>query len=402
MGAVDVPRSNYRPFWIGPSAARSNFKDLLGVSELMARSRSEKLTTLVYQTAMCAKDFSVRYWLLVFMLLVALPARSQELPTLHLKVVGGLGQTVQYTNFEEPFWSKELAERSDGRITAEVTPYDQDGLSGADLLQLTRLGAITIGDVPLAQVASEDPEVAGVDLAGLNLDIESLRHSVDAYQSVLADIYRERHRVELLGVWTNPAQVVFCNRPIKGLADLKGLKVRVASAMHADFVEGLGGVGINIPYDGLMDALRKHVVDCAITGAISGYKIGLPTVTDYVSSVTVSWGPNILIANHDAWRRFDPSARGFLTSQINGLGDKLWQDADRETQEGIACLTGGPCTAGPAAHMTLVPTTDADRALVHKTLLDTVLPRWAARCGDQCVANWNQTIGRLFNLKRAS
>jgi TRAP-type C4-dicarboxylate transport system substrate-binding protein len=340
----------------------------------------------------------VRFWFLALQLLVVLPAYGQDLPSVHLKVVGGLGQTIQFKNFEEPFWDHELAARSNGRVTAEVTPFDSDGLSGTELLQLTRLGAITIGDVPLSRVASEDAEVAGLDLAGLNSDIAALRRSVKAYRATLADLYRHRYGVELLAIWTNPAQVVFCNRPISGLADLKGVKVRVASAMHGDFIEGLGGVSVAIPYDGLTEALRKHVVDCAITGAISGYQIGLPAVTQYVSDVTVSWGPNILIANHATWQRFSPALRDFLTARIDELGDRLWQDADRETQEGIACLTGGPCSAGPAAHMKLVPMSDADRALERKSFVDTVLPRWAARCGAECVANWNATIGREFGL----
>jgi TRAP-type C4-dicarboxylate transport system substrate-binding protein len=78
-------------------------------------------------------------------------------PAVHLKVVGGLGQTVQYKKFEEPFWTKKLAEASNGRITVEVTPWDQAVLKGPELLQLTRLGAIAISTVSLSQIASEDP-----------------------------------------------------------------------------------------------------------------------------------------------------------------------------------------------------------------------------------------------------
>ena len=40
------------------------------------------------------------------LLLAALPAWADDLPTIHLKVVGGLGQTDQFKEFEEPFWSK--------------------------------------------------------------------------------------------------------------------------------------------------------------------------------------------------------------------------------------------------------------------------------------------------------
>ena len=344
----------------------------------------------------------MRYWLLAFILLVALPARSQELPSLHLKVVGGLGQTIQFRNFEEPFWNKELAEHSGGRITAEVTPWDQFGIKGAELLQFTRLGAIVISTVSLSQIASEDPEAAAIDLAGLNPDIPTLRRSIKAYLPTLREVYRNRYGLELLAIWSYPAQVIFCNRPIHGLADLKGVKVRVASAMHSDFIEGLGGVGVTLPFDGLVDALKKHVADCAITGAMSGYRLGLYNATTHLDATTVSWGPYVLFANHAAWQRFDPAVRDFLTAQIDELGDKLWEAADHETQEGIACLTGGPCSAGPAAHMTLVPTSDEDRRLIRRSFMTTVSPRWSERCGAECVTNWNQTIGRLLDLTVAA
>ena len=341
----------------------------------------------------------MRRILFALLLFAVLPARADELPKLHLKVVGGLGQTIQFKNFEEPFWSKELAERSGGRITAEVTPWDQFGIKGAELLQFTRLGAIALSTVSLSQIASEDPEAAAVDLAGLNTDIPALRRSIKAYLPTLREVYRSRYGLELLAIWSYPAQVLFCNSPINSLADLKGVKVRVASAMHGDFVTGLGGVGITIPFDGLMDALKKHVADCAITGAMSGYRLGLYNATTHIDPVTVSWGPYVLFANRNAWLRFDPKVREFLTAQIEELGDRLWDAADRETQEGIACLTGiGNCSAGAPGHMKLVPVSADDGTLVRHSFKNVVSPRWAERCGTECVKNWNNTIGRLFDI----
>ena len=139
----------------------------------------------------------MRSWLLAVLLLAA-PGHAQDLPSVHLKVVGGLGQTVQYTKFEEPFWAKELAEASNGRVTAEVTPWDQAGIKGPELLQFTRLGAIAVSTVSLSQIASEDPEAAAVDLAGLNPDIPTLRRSINAYLPTLQDVYRRRYDLELL------------------------------------------------------------------------------------------------------------------------------------------------------------------------------------------------------------
>lgn len=341
----------------------------------------------------------MRIFLTALLALLALPAAAAELPTIHLKVAGGLGQADQFKEFEEPFWTRELAAASGGRITAEVSPYDQDGMSGAELLQFTRLGAIPIGDVPLAQVASEDPEVAGIDLAGLNGDIHELRKSIDAYLPAMTKLYRERYNIDVLAVWTNPAQVLFCNRAIHGLADLKGVKVRVASAAHGDFVRGLGGTPITTPYNAVMDALRNHVADCAITGAISGYRIGLQRVTTHIEPVTVSWGPNILIANHTDWEMLGEPVRAFLRQQIDQLTDRIWASAEATSKEGIACVTGtGVCPEGTAGHLTLVPVSEADRELERQVLSKSVLPRWAQLCGSGCAGEWNDTIGKLWGL----
>jgi TRAP-type C4-dicarboxylate transport system substrate-binding protein len=345
---------------------------------------------------------AVRRLVFALLLLTALPAGADELPSLHLKVVGGLGQTMQFKNFEEPFWSKQLAEHSNGKITAEVTPWDQFGIKGAELLQFTRLGAIAISTVSLSQIASEDPEAAAVDLAGLNPDVATLRKTIKAYLPTLREVYRSRYGLELLAVWSYPAQVIFCNTPIAGLGDLNGVKVRVASAMHGDFIEGLGGVGITIPFDGLMDALNKHVAACAITGAMSGYRVGLQNATTHLDATTVSWGPYVVFANRAAWLRFDPSVREFLTAEIDKLGDRLWDATERETQEGIACLTGGECSAGPPAHMVLAPAGLEDRKLMRRSFTDVVSPRWSERCGAECVTNWNHTVGRLFDITVAA
>ncbi len=346
----------------------------------------------------------MRWWAVALLSLVAaLPASAEELPNIHLKVVGGLGATVQYRNYEEPFWSKELAEHSNGRVTAEVIPWDRAGLKGAELLGFIRLGAIPIGTVSLSQIASEDPEAAAVDLAGLNPDTAALRDSIAAYLPTLRELYRTRYGIEMLAIWSYPAQVVFCNRPVSGLADLKGVKVRVASAMHGDFVAGLGGTGVMIPFDGVMEGLHKHVVDCAITAAMSGYRLGLQNATTHLIPVTVSWGPYVLLANLTAWRRLPPSVRDFLTHELAGLTDRLWDATVQETDEGIACLTGlGRCSKGDPGHMTLVPVNDEDRKLVRRSLTDAVMPRWAERCGADCVAEWNATIGRLFDMTVAA
>jgi hypothetical protein len=48
--------------------------------------------------------------------------------------------------------------------------------------------------------------------------------------------------------------------------------------------------------------------------------------------------------------------------------------------------------------MTLAKAAPEDVELRRQALLNQVLPRWAARCGAECVRNWNDTVGKVVGL----
>jgi len=45
-----------------------------------------------------------------------------------------------------------------------------------------------------------------------------------------------------------------------------------------------------------------------------------------------------------------------------------------------------------------VEATPADDALLRKVIDETMLPKWAARCSAQCVADFNGSIGKVLSL----
>ena len=49
--------------------------------------------------------------------------------------------------------------------------------------------------------------------------------------------------------------------------------------------------------------------------------------------------------------------------------------------------------------MTLVEPSSDDLTARDKIATDVVLARWAERCGADCAANWNETVGPILGLK---
>lgn len=327
-------------------------------------------------------------------------AMAEPMPRTELKVVGAWGNLTQYKNFEQPFWAKEIPERSEGAVTAEITPFNEMGLKGAEIFRLMRLGVIDFGSTVLGYVAADDARNEAIDLAGLAPDVETARRISDAYKPVYDKFYRERFGVKVLGVWPYSAQVLFCNGEVKGLADLKGKKIRTANRTLAEFVEAFGGTGVTMAFSEVVPALQNKVVDCAITGTLSGNSAKWHEVATHIYALPLGWSHVMHGVTVKTWERLDPKVRAFLEREIAGLEDRIWKSAAEETQQGYDCNAGLPaCTAGTKAGMKITQMTDADRALLQKALAETVVPKWAARCPGDCVTAWNASIGRIVGIE---
>ncbi len=145
-------------------------------------------------------------------------ARAEE--AVHLDVVGGLAGVSQYEQLEKPFWTNRIEELSNGRIRAEIHPFDRSGLPGPEMLQLIRLGVVPFGTALLAAVAGDEPELNAADLPALNPNFAALRKTVDLYRPHLREVLHDKYGIELLAIYAYPAQVIYCTKPFSGLNDL--------------------------------------------------------------------------------------------------------------------------------------------------------------------------------------
>lgn len=323
---------------------------------------------------------------------------TPDLPRTELKVVGGLSNLTAYQNNEQPFWTKTIPERSGGQVTATVQGFNEMGLKGPELLRLIGQGVVPFGTATLSYFAGDNPINEAIDLAGLAPDVATARTVTEAFEPVYSDFYG-KNRVKVLGISTYPAQVLFCNAPITGLADVKGKKVRTSSRTTGEFVQALGGTPVTMPFGEVVPALQNGVVDCAITGSMSGYSAKWYEVSTHLLELPINWNQQIHAANLNIWNQLDPKVQDFLQIQINGLVDQIWDAAARETQMGYDCNTGAAaCDQAVKGNMTLVQPTDADRELLRQIATEVVVPKWAARCNEQCVQDFNDTIGKELNI----
>lgn len=330
---------------------------------------------------------------------IALPAAAQELPKANFKVIGLNSPTPVSIYDELPFWRKTITEASKGAITAEITPLDQMGIDDKTMLRLLKLGVMDFAGMDISKMAGDDPRFEGCDLAGLTLDPDKARAACNAYREVIDRQMQKNWNAKLLAFGGNTPQVFWCREQVNGLGDLKGKKIRVFNNTMRDFLSGLGATAVSMAFAEVVPALNNGVVDCAVTGSLSGNTAGWPEVAKSVYNMSLGWSINVLAVNLNTWKRLDAKTQSFLEEQIKAYEDKMWDTLKTSTQEADNCNTNQqPCKLGKLANTKLVQVSGAD-AEAHKKLVEgAVLAGWAKRCGAECAKEWNATVGKLLGL----
>ena len=327
---------------------------------------------------------------------LAAPAMAEN-----LSVVGSWSSLPLHKQYETPFWSETLPAASNGDLTVELTTHNQMSLGLGDIYPLLGQGVYDVAMTVADYAVADAPELEGLDVPLLALTAEEARAMVDAARPMVSDIYRDRFNSHVLAIAPYPPQVVFCNHDISGLDDLEGLKVRASGRMTAKLLEALGAEGVNVSFSEVPGALQNGVVDCAVTGAGSGYSAGWWEVSTHLLPIPLGgWDSVVTAINMDKWASLSDDQKTLIETEIkSGFEDPAWASAQDALVNDIACLTGnGDCPAGDARSLTLVEASDADFERARTILTGEVLPAWAERAGGDWAQRWNDSVGKVVGV----
>lgn len=333
--------------------------------------------------------------------LVAGTALASPVLAENIAVVGSWSSLPLHNQYEAPFWSKTLPEASGGDITVELTTHNQMSLGLGDIYPLLGQGVYDVAMTVADYAVADAPELEGLDVPLLALTADEARAMVDAARPMVTDIFHDRFNSHVLAIAPYPPQVVFCNAEINGLDDLQGLKVRASGRMTAKLLEALGAEGVNVSFSEVPGALQNGVVDCAVTGAGSGYSAGWWEVSTHLLPIPLGgWDSVVTAMNLDKWNGLSADMQALITEQVaSGFEDPAWASAQDALVNDIACLTGnGTCPAGDARSMTLVAVSDADFERAREILTSEVLPDWAERAGGDWSKRWNESVGQVVGV----
>jgi TRAP-type C4-dicarboxylate transport system substrate-binding protein len=327
----------------------------------------------------------------------SIPVWAQDVETRSFNAVGTWNFLTNWQKLEQPFWTEDLPKATGGKLKGNIKSITEVNLKGTEVIRLLKQGVFDFAAALPIYVEDGGAIIEASDIAGVARDFKMGRAVVTAWLPEMQKAMA-RNGAMILGTFPFPEQVFYCKGDIKSIADLKGKKVRVQGTSQSDFVAALGGVGVTIAFGEVVPALEKGVTDCGITGTMPGYKAKWGEVVDTMFRLPVGYTVGIWAVNLNTWNKLSQPTKDAIQAEMKKLEDKSWAVIEAETEEGVACNTGGTCSVGPAGKLKLVKPSAEDVKARDKALNEVVLARWAKRCGAECASKWNELVGKTYGL----
>lgn len=182
-----------------------------------------------------------------------------------------------------------------------------------------------------------------VELADVMTNAVDGTKRLQAAYAKSAAVRQEYDEVHVLGLWTIDVPIIMTkDKPIKSIADLKGLKLRTPSQMSARSISALGAVPVPMPITKLYNALARGTVDGVLVSPTVLHSFKIKEVTRYFASgIPFGSSPMFIVMNKKSWNKLSPAHKDIVNkttgAQMGMTGGKIY---DSEHERGMAFLAG--------------------------------------------------------------
>jgi tripartite ATP-independent transporter DctP family solute receptor len=221
---------------------------------------------------------------------------------------------------------KKLEAASNGRIGIQMYPSMQLG-GEKEMIEQAQVGALHMARISVGPMGPIVPELNVFNLPFMFRDNAHMEKVIDGpIGEELLKKLSEHPTAGLIGLcWMNAGtrNVYNSKHPIKTVADLKGLKIRMmGNPVFVDTMNSLGGNGIAMGYDQLINALQTGVVDGAENNEPSYASGQHYRHAKFYSMTGHLMIPEILVFSKKAWAG--------LSKEDQALIVKLAKEAQKE------------------------------------------------------------------------
>jgi len=195
-----------------------------------------------------------------------------------------------------------VAQRSGGRHQIKVFHSRQLG-EEKETLEQTRVGAIDLNRTNVALIGNMVPAMNVLAMPFLFRSIEHLQKVLDGpIGSEILDSFEPYGFVGLAFYDSGARSIYNSVRPVRSIADLKGLRLRVQqSKQMSDMIKSLGADPVELPYGQVLTGLATRLIDGAENNWPSFVTTDHYKYAGYYSLTDHTMSPEVLVMSKKAW-----------------------------------------------------------------------------------------------------
>ncbi len=256
-------------------------------------------------------------------------------------------------------WCERIEREAAGRLKCQLFPSMQMGGTPAQLYDQARDGVADIVWTLPGYTAGRFPVMEVFELPFMIADAE-------AASKAAWEFYEKHGRAEFrdvkpLAVHVHDAGYLHTReRPIRTLADFRGMKLRAPTRQTNRLLAALGATPVSMPVTGLADAMSKGVID----GAVIPWEVVPAVKVHEIARFHTETDPNmpalytavfLLAMNRKSYETLPPDLRAIIDRNsgldLSGQAGRLW-DEQKAPARKLAQDRGNSVYVVPAAELT--------------------------------------------------
>ena len=233
--------------------------------------------------------------------------------------------------------SETLARSSGGKLSIKVFAKSALG-NEKDTIEQTKLGALAMTRVNVAPMNNICPATMVPTMPFLFRSTEHMRKVLDG--AIGEEILKDCEAQGFIGLafYDSGARSIYSvKKPVKTLADAKGLKVRVQqSDLWVSLLEAMGANATPMPFGEVYTALKTGLVDAAENNYPSYESSRHFEVAKFYNKTEHSMAPEILLFSKKVWDGLSPDEQKQIRAAAKesvGYMRKLWDEREAKSLE---------------------------------------------------------------------
>jgi tripartite ATP-independent transporter DctP family solute receptor len=230
-----------------------------------------------------------------------------------------------------------IEERSGGRLQMRVFHSHQLG-EEKETIEQTRVGAIDLNRTNVALIGTFVPSMNVLAMPFLFRSIEHLQKVLDG--PIGAEILNSFEPYGFVGLafYDSGARSIYNGvRPVKSLADLKGLRIRVQqSELMSDMIKALGAQAVELPYGQVLTGLATKLIDGAENNWPSFVTTDHYKYAGYYTLTQHTMSPEVLMMSLKAWQSLSAEDRTIFREaalRSSRFMREKWKDLEEQSRQ---------------------------------------------------------------------